>query len=206
MMTKENATMKNRSLTILTILLIVLTFNFSILAQNLQDDPQQGTFPDGAKAHQGKVRTWDIKFSPDGTHLAIASDIGVLLYDTQTYDKPDLLKGQRLSTWSVAFSPKGKKLVSTVQDGTIRLWNIHTGQQIRTIAIGYMNPMAQVAFSPDGTKIASAQEVENIGLWDTNTGKLLHTLSGHANSVHGVVFSPDGNMLASASSDKTVRL
>ena len=57
------------------------------------DDPQQGDFHDGTEVSVGKTRIRDIKFSPDGTRFVVATTKGILLYDTQTYDKPNLLKG-----------------------------------------------------------------------------------------------------------------
>jgi len=35
--------------------------------------------------------------------------------------------------WSVCFSPKEQYLASSGEDETIKLWNIHTGECIRTL-------------------------------------------------------------------------
>jgi hypothetical protein len=70
--------MKNRLFSILIALFIGLTFAPSSFAQNLQDDPQQGDLLDGVKVHPGKVNIHDVKFSPDGTRLAVATTRGIL--------------------------------------------------------------------------------------------------------------------------------
>ena len=129
----------------------------------------------------------DVKFSPDGTCLAVAGGIGILLYDTQTYDKPDLLKGHTGYIWCIAFRPDGKVLASAGQDRTVRLWDVNTRQQIRTFGIN-VYPTSNITFSPDGKTLASAtggnntEDVMNVYLWDADTGKRLRTLSGHTSA------------------------
>ncbi len=204
--------MRNKLFSILTALFVALPFMTCSLPpgsleeplHDPQQEPQQGDLLDGVKVHPGKVNIHDVKFSPDGTRLAVASDLGILLYDTKTYDKPDLLKGHTGRIWGVAFSPDGKMLASVGKDSTLRLWDVNTGWQIRKIAAP-LYPKVNVAFSPDGTIIASGG-LENFSLWNTDTGKHLRTLSGHTSILNDVAFRPDGNMLASACDDQTVHL
>jgi WD40 repeat protein len=105
---------------------------------------------------------------------------------------------------SVAFSPDGAELASVDLDGTVRLWDPETGQELRAIT-GHAD-VSSVVFSPDGTMLASAGVDGTVQVWDPATGKELHTLSGHSSAVTSVAFSPDGALLASGSLDGTVRL
>ncbi len=191
--------MKNRLPSILIALFIALPFTACNLTQDPLNNPQQKHLPDSMK------RVFDIKFSPDGTCLAVASNINVLLYNTQTYDKPDLLEGHTGRIWSIAFRSDGKVLASA-GDGTVRLWDVSSRQQIRTFRID-LHPAANIALSPDGKMIASGggqdAEADDAHLWDADTGKRLHTFPGHPNNlVHDVAFSPDGKILASC--DETI--
>jgi WD40 repeat protein len=106
---------------------------------------------------------------------------------------------------SVSFSPDGKTLASGSFDNSIKLWDITTGKEIRTLQ-GHSNFVDSVSFSPDGKTLASGSYDNTIKLWDITTGKEIRTLQGHSYSVNSVSFSPDGKTLASGSVDTPVIL
>ncbi len=105
---------------------------------------------------------------------------------------------------SVCFSPVGKRVASSGQDKTVRVWDAATGQELLTLR--HIDDVYSVAFSPDGRRLASGSGDKTVKVWDAATGQLLVSLSGHASSVKTVCFSPDGKRLASSSHDKTVKL
>jgi len=115
------------------------------------------------------------------------------------------LSGHTGSVYSVAFSPDGRLLASGSSDWTIRLWDVGTGQVVRTLS-RHTDSVYSVAFSPDGRLLASGSWDRTIRLWDVGTGQVVRTLSGHTYSVSSVAFSPDGRLLASGSDDRTIRL
>ncbi|MCC5644003.1 WD40 repeat domain-containing protein [Nostoc sp. CHAB 5824] len=123
------------------------------------------------------------------------------------------LEGHNGSVNSVSFSPDGKTLASGSGDKTIKLWNVETGQLIRTLT-GHNNAVVSVSFSPDGKTLASgsgntshssSSGDKTIKLWNVETGQLIRTLTGHNNTVNSVSFSPDGKTLVSGSDDDTIK-
>ncbi len=111
------------------------------------------------------------------------------------------------SDWvkSVALNPDGKTLASGSCDRTIKIWDLSSGQLLRTL-IGHSYSVKSIALSPDGKTLASGSCDRTIKIWDLPTGKLTRTLTGHADWVNSVAYSPDGKTLASGSCDKSIRI
>ena len=148
--------------------------------------------------------SWQVAFSPDGRLLAVATGIGLYLYDIPALSEVRFIAADAALV-SVAFSPDGRQLASGSWDTTVRLWDVETGQPVRTLA-GHTWWMWSVAFAPDGRLLASGAGDGTICLWDVETGQPVRTLAGHTFLVSGVAFAPNGRLLASGSWDGTIRL
>ena len=112
----------------------------------------------------------------------------------------------------VMFTPNGKVLVSVSRDKTIRLWDVETGNLIKTIRgeieEGYKGEIFSGALSPDGKILAVGGYLQNniIRLINLYSGKQIATLKGHNNNVYALAFSPDGKLLASGGADYTIKI
>ena len=113
--------------------------------------------------------------------------------------------GHQESVASVAYSPDGKRLASAGHDGSVKVWDAETGQEIGSLE-NQTTTVFGVSFSPDGRWMATANYDNTIKIWDSQSYRLVRTLSGHADWVCQAIFSPDGKMLASASHDGTAKL
>src|SRR5262249_37485851 len=89
-------------------------------------------------------------------------------------------------------------------DGTLRLWNVITAQQL-AISRRHTHAVRSVAFAPDSQILASGSEDKTVRLWNVSTREDLR-LRGHHGIVSSLAFSPDGRVLATGGYDRLVRL
>jgi WD40 repeat protein/serine/threonine protein kinase len=112
----------------------------------------------------------------------------------------------------VALSADGKLVASSSCDGTARVWDAETGEELVTFE-GHVGNVHGVAFSPDARRLATAGADETVRIWDIGVAKkprrvvkdCLVQPGGHG-AVLSVTFSPDGRRLASTSRDGTVKV
>ncbi len=116
-----------------------------------------------------------------------------------------LASGHTDAIFSFAFSAEGALLATASNDGTLRLWDAESHQEIRHSA-GHLGSANGVAVSPDSTTIATAGDDGLVKLWKSTDGTLLRSLAGHTDTVSTVAFSPDGTMLASGGADWDIKL
>jgi len=99
-----------------------------------------------------------------------------------------------LGVAAVAFSPDGATLAAGCADGTIRLWDIASGELRRAFS-GHVGVVKRLAFAPDGRTLASQGEDRVLNLWHLATGQRLFSLDTHGHEPYGLAFSGDGRLL-----------
>jgi WD40 repeat protein len=104
----------------------------------------------------------------------------------------------------VAFSPDGKSLATASRDRQTKIWDMSTGQKVRTLQTADHN-VTFLAFSPDGQILATGCD-RLIKLWNVATGEEISTLAGHTNTVTSLAFSADGTFLISGAEDNTIKI
>jgi WD40 repeat protein len=104
----------------------------------------------------------------------------------------------------VAISPDGKRVAAGCEDGTLKVWDSATGEELLTLR-GHQGAIFGLTFSADGKLLASggAKADTAIRVWEAATGRLLSTLTGHPDWVSQLAFNADGKLLASSSRDQT---
>lgn len=145
--------------------------------------------------------------SPDGKYIAVASTIGIWLYEAADVTKqPRFISGHTEEVQQVAFSSDGTKLASASLDRTAGLWDVQTGARLQRFE-GARSGFYAVAFSPDDSLVAAATTDQNaIRLWESNSGRPVGILQGHRGQIVSLAFSADGKQIASGASDQSVRL
>lgn len=112
------------------------------------------------------------------------------------------LNGYSGKTASLALSPNEPLLISGASDRGIHIWNLQSGELIRTLKDNSRHSISAIALSPRGEYLVTSSEhcpQRNVKVWHLETGKLLRTLTGHKKPVHFVAVDCSGNLLLSAS-------
>ncbi|KAG0220847.1 hypothetical protein BGX31_010462 [Mortierella sp. GBA43] len=166
-------------------------------------DVKTGSCRDILSDHDKAVRT--VVFSPKGDHFVSGSeDKTVRLWNVGARLCRHKSKGRIESTKNATTSP-ARNLVATPNGKVVQLWDLDTGECIRTLT-GHSDTIWAVALSPAGNRAASGGNDWMVRLWDAETGACLHVLSDHGDCVMSVAFSSGGNQIASSSVDKTIRV
>jgi WD40 repeat protein len=177
----------------------------------------------------GKIKLWDIKgkelergvfyhdsevrclaVDPNSNTLASGDVEGCIkLWNLGSLsDQPiKIIRQEQQTINSLAFSSDGKRLVSGVNNGNIKIWDTKIWKKY-SVNGQHLEPVNSVAFSPDNNLIASGSDDKTIKIWNLQNQEYSEncTLEKHDKAVTAVVFTPDGKKLISGSKDGTVRV
>ncbi|RKU25196.1 hypothetical protein C6499_15265 [Candidatus Poribacteria bacterium] len=131
------------------------------------DDYTKWELPKAAKARLGKGGINVMQFSPDGTQIAVGSNIGLWLYDVETGKEINMFPGL---CQAIAFSPDGRFIASNGGPPGLQLWEIATGQKMSHIEKIF--PAMALHFSEDSkTVISLGNWKDTIDRLDVETGE-----------------------------------
>ncbi len=194
--------MKIKHLSLITFLLAAAMLSNSFAQNNTKIG-----LPEGATARLGKGGINLIRFSPDGTRLAVGTDVGVWLYDVPNGKETALFTGERGQVNALAFSTDGKILASGgFMNPVIQLWDLDTDSQLSTLILPKeIRSISTLTFAKDNTILISLDQSREIAHWDVNTGrKLENTIS--VDIYKAAAFSQDGGAFATGDKDGIIRL
>ncbi len=124
------------------------------------------------------------------------------------------------TTYAIAITPDSQMMISGGNDRIITVRHLGTGRIIRTFT-GHSGSIYTLSLSPDGRTLVSGGRDTTLKIWNVHTATnynaispasriigdgLLHTLTGHSDSINGAAISPNGQLLASGSEDTTIKL
>ncbi len=146
------------------------------------------------------------KYNLAGTKIIAALyDAMAVVINAKTFKKELILEGHTSATFSERFSPDGKLLATSGQDGIARIWDLQMGKLVQVLR-GHRDAVYASEFSKDGSKLATASKDNTIRIWDVKTGALLQNIRSMKDEVSAVGFDSTGTRLVSGSSNGVVNL
>ena len=111
------------------------------------------------------------------------------------------------------FSTDGRMLAMSLRGGSVKLWEVTTGRELRTFGSqqnGELDDAQPLAFSPDSRYLAVGGSDAVIRVWDVLTGRQVRELPPRsdettASPIRYIAFKPDGRTLISVSDTVSVR-
>jgi WD40 repeat protein len=160
-----------------------------------------------------------VSFSEDGHWVGAASGAEgpsgrALVWDLNA-KKSTPLKGHTEGVSSIQFNKSGNRAVTVSWDGTARIWDLPSGNEIvRLVAPG--GRMSTAGFSPDGQWVSTTLYDKTLRLWelpkDIDPGRRVTIEAKNSKLISDKIelsqikFDPDGNILAGSLANGDIHL
>lgn len=149
-----------------------------------------------------------VAFSRDGSLLAAAGGLCGRKGEVKIFAESGLkstISGHSDCIYAAAFSADGKTLATASYDKLIKIWNVETGAEVRTLK-DHIDAVYALAFTPDGKRLISGAADRTIKIWNPETGERLFTMGEPADAINSLAISPDGRLVTAGGADKSVRV
>ena len=152
-----------------------------------------------------------LDFSPDGSLLAVGSGPPSRFGDIKFVDVAsgaiarDLGEVHSDTVLSLRFSPDGRMLASGGADKLCRLWNVETGEAVRSFE-GHTHHVLGVAWQDSGQRLATASADHTVKVWKVDSGEQQRTIAGFSHEVTAIEFIGDTVQLAAVAADGSARI
>lgn len=159
--------------------------------------------------HGAAIRS--LAYSPNASILASGQWTKGMtrLWNTSTNTPMKVELPQEANVYGVAFSPNGASVATASGDGSVRVWNCLTGDELLSpLPLKFNEPEVpaarSVAFSSNGRFIVIGQ-AENAQIWDVQNRGFVGAPCVHPSTVTSAIFSPDDSRLLTGAADGTAR-
>ncbi|NLE56506.1 MAG: WD40 repeat domain-containing protein, partial [Lentisphaerae bacterium] len=181
-------------------LLALLIISLPIHAQDASLPPITPDNPAQVKelAVLGRGSVQDVAYSPDGRRLAVATSLGIWIYDATDFTPVRLLEAPGDRLIGLTWSPDNTQIASLSFSGILQVWDTETGSLNQTLFEGASTATA-VAWSPDGENLAISVlyggTATRLDVYDVASGEQVQLRGSQWSD--DLAWSPDGQYLAS---------
>jgi RNA polymerase sigma factor (sigma-70 family) len=147
--------------------------------------PPRGT--GSTNDHDGTMRVWD---------LDARKEIWSLPFPQRGYGTGH------------AFTPDGKRLITSTDKVFFQIWDLETGKEVARSSqpvSTFGREASTVAVRADGKRFATARRDGRVEIWDAQTGKSAVSFAKHYDSIAAVAASPDSRLAATLGFDGYLR-
>ncbi|KAI1929629.1 TOR complex subunit lst8 [Ophidiomyces ophidiicola] len=145
--------------------------------------------------------------TPDKRYVAAAGHHSVNLYDIKTNMTEAVMtfEGHTNNVTGVAFHCEGKWMVTSSEDGTVKVWETRTGSLQRNYS--HKSPVNDVVIHPNQGELISCDLSGAIRVWDLGENRCSHQLIPEEDvSVASVSVASDGSLLCAGNNKGNVYL
>ena len=97
---------------------------------------------------------------------------------------------------SVAFSPKGTRVLSAGSDGLLRLWNVEGAEFYRALSV-HRGQVSSIDFSGDGVRMVAGDENGMLKMWNLDDLQDQTRVEAHDYGISDVSIAPDNRTVIS---------
>lgn len=145
------------------------------------------------------------RFSPDGKRIATASaDKYARTIDAATGQILLRFEGHTNYVLSVAWKGDGQTLVTSGADNAIKVWEVATADQKRTIDNGFSKAITKVEYIGETDNIVSCSGDRSVRFHNAENGGNIRNFNGAKAWLHSVDVSADGSIVATGGEDGKV--
>ncbi len=147
-----------------------------------------------------------LSVDPKGKRVACGTlESEIVLLDATTGKPKKPLKGHEAAVSGIAFTSKGKGLVSTSWDCTTRRWTTR-GAPKENPLLRHRTQVKALAIHPESARGAAGGRDGEVKVFSVATLKNLRNLQAHRTDISGLAFTSDGTGLVTASWDGECKL
>ncbi len=121
--------------------------------------------------------------------------IYITIFNTSSWNETATLVGHEPNIGDPSWSPEGDRIASCSDDGTARVWDISTGEELWNYT--HNDPVAGVCWSSDGRRVVSGSTDGEIKVVNASDGAVLFNFTGPTDrGLQCIRLSPDSTKIA----------